>query len=40
MDKTKFKVCLADFGLSCSAYDAEKFKEKCGTPGYIDPAIL
>lgn len=40
-DKEKdTKVCFADLGMACRLTDEEELEVKCGTPGYVDPAIL
>jgi len=33
-------VCIADLGLAISADDEKAIKEKCGSPGYVDPDVL
>ncbi|KFV09474.1 Phosphorylase b kinase gamma catalytic chain, skeletal muscle/heart isoform [Pterocles gutturalis] len=33
-------IKLTDFGFSCQLRENEKFKEICGTPGYLAPEIL
>jgi serine/threonine protein kinase len=31
---------LIDFGIACYAHEELSLSNKCGTPGYIDPAVL
>jgi serine/threonine protein kinase len=33
-------VCIADLGLAINADDQKAIREKCGSPGYVDPDIL
>jgi serine/threonine protein kinase len=33
-------VCIADLGLAIHADDQQAIREKCGSPGYVDPDIL
>lgn len=33
-------VCIADLGLAIHADDQKAIREKCGSPGYVDPDIL
>ena len=40
LDDKNIKVCFADFGFACKTNDTEKLKKACGTPGFIDPAVL
>ena len=40
LDDQNLKVCLADFGFACKTTDTNKLKKVCGTPGYLDPAVL
>jgi serine/threonine protein kinase len=40
LDKDDFQVCFADLGLACRDNDITKLYIKCGTPSYVDPAVL
>ena len=40
LNKKHLKVCFADLGLSCKTTDTRRIKQKCGTPGYVDPDVL
>jgi len=33
-------VCIADLGLAIHAEDQTAIREKCGSPGYVDPDIF
>ncbi len=39
-DKDVLMVCIADLGLAINAMDYKAIKEKCGSPGYVDPDVL
>ncbi len=39
-DQDVLMVCIADLGLAIDATDEKGCKEKCGSPGYVDPDIL
>jgi serine/threonine protein kinase len=40
-NSTTMDVRITDFGLACPiASEKMVLKKKCGTPGYVDPAIL
>lgn len=39
-DQDALMVCIADLGLAIDANDESAYKEKCGSPGYVDPDIL
>ena len=40
LDNHTLKVAFSDFGLSCWADDTTKISKICGTPGFLDPAVL
>ncbi|CDW87498.1 serine threonine protein kinase [Stylonychia lemnae] len=39
-DQSRMIICLSDFGLAIKENDNTNNKIKCGTPGYVDPAVL
>ena len=39
-NQERLLVSLSDFGLVAELNDIQRLKIKCGTPGYIDPAVL
>ncbi len=36
----EMKLCVADFGLAVKTDNSQELKVECGTPSYIDPAVL
>lgn len=40
VDKKELTFCITDLGMACLAEDTYQKSLSCGTPGYIDPAIL